>query len=198
DPLALLRVPYKHDFAPNLDLRKQIAKYFSELLAQRPKAIHPLLPEVMPSFGKLRILDGDSIRSASASRHSSNAKRDMSFYEIQVRRNQADEWHSQIFYGQLEQILDCVLPKDKTLGIVSGKRRLLAVIHPCKNTRGKDAALEHTNYTELANVLVTDLQSVVAVVGRLKTRGRWSIVDRTGGLIHPQFVHVPDEDADTE
>ncbi|KAJ7017219.1 hypothetical protein C8F04DRAFT_979745 [Mycena alexandri] len=189
DPQALLRVPYKRDFTPDTELRKQITRYFSEFLGQRPKAIEPLLPDVMPSFGKLRIEDGDSIRSASASGISSSAERDMSFVRVY-------EWQTQISYGQLERVVDCLLPKDKTLGRVSGKRRLLAIIHPCKNTRGKDASLERTGYTELANILVTDLQSVVAVVGRVKTRGKWLIVDRTGGLIHPQFVQ--DEEADTD
>ncbi|KAJ7715405.1 hypothetical protein B0H16DRAFT_1339938, partial [Mycena metata] len=154
------------------------------------------LPEIMPSFGKLRIVDGDSIRSSSASGSGSHPERDMSFYVIQVRKNQTDEWRTQIFYGQLERILECVLPKEKKLGIVSGKRRLLAVISPCKGTGGKDASLERTRYTGLAHLLVTDLQSVVAVVGRVPTRGRWLIVDRTGGFIHPEFVQHEDVDAE--
>ncbi|KAJ7707244.1 hypothetical protein B0H16DRAFT_1345302, partial [Mycena metata] len=152
------------------------------------------LPDIMPSLGKLRIVDGESIRSSSASGSGSHPERDMSFYVIQIRKNQTDEWRTQIFYGQLERILECVLPKEQTLGIVSGKRRLLAVIH--KSTGGKDASLERTSYTGLANLLVTDLQSVVAVVGRVPTRGRWLIVDRTGGLIQPEFVQH--EDTDTE
>ncbi|KAJ6583444.1 hypothetical protein DFH09DRAFT_911658, partial [Mycena vulgaris] len=91
-------------------------------------------------------------------------------------------------YGRLERILVCVLPKDKILGPISGKKRLLAVTTPCKNTHGRDASLEITTYRGMGTSIVTDLQSVVAVVGRAESRGVWTITDRTGGLIHPEFV----------
>ncbi|KAJ7152445.1 hypothetical protein C8R46DRAFT_1357483 [Mycena filopes] len=128
-PEAILRVPYKSKFTPDQALRQQVAHYFSQLLGCRPKSVLVLLPAIMPSFGKLQIKDGDSIRSVSACGDGSTAERNMSFvrYEIQVRRTQADPWVVQIFYGQLERILVCVLPNHKDLGMVAGKRRILAV-----------------------------------------------------------------------
>ncbi|KAJ7028857.1 hypothetical protein C8F04DRAFT_883391, partial [Mycena alexandri] len=150
-----------------------------------------LLPEVIPSWGKLRIRDGDSFRSASASGAGSTPKRDMSF--IRVRGN-FHEWQVQIFYGRLECILVCDLPRTAVFDSLAGKRHLLAVITPCKNTKGKDASLEITNHNGFTSLLVTDLQSVVAVVGRIQTRGRWALVDRTGGLIRPQFIEADAEE----
>lgn len=108
----------------------------------------------------------------------------------------AEPWQSQIFYGQLERILVCELPKKTILRTLSGKKRLLAVITPCKSTHGKDASTEITTYRGMGSVIVVDLQCVVAVVGRVETRGSWKIVDRTGGLIRPEFV--PDAQGDTE
>jgi hypothetical protein len=53
---------------------------------------------------------------------------------------------------------------------------------------GKDAAKEFTSYTQMTRPIVTDLATIVAVVGRVETRGKWVIVDRSGGLLHPEFV----------
>ncbi|KAJ7224885.1 hypothetical protein C8J57DRAFT_1253129 [Mycena rebaudengoi] len=173
---AVLRLPYKRNYIPDEDIRKL---------------------KIMPSFGKLRIIDGDSFRTASASGDGSVAERNMSFirYEIETRRTAAEPWVPRIFYGQLERILICQLPEDSALESISGKyslsgkKHLLAVITPCTHTQGKDASQEITSYRDLAPApIVTDLQSVVAVVGRAETRGSWKIIDRTGGIIRPQFV----------
>ncbi|KAJ6521516.1 hypothetical protein B0H19DRAFT_973959, partial [Mycena capillaripes] len=146
------------------------------------------LPEIMPSYGKLRIVDGDAIRSASAC--GDGPERNMSF--IRVSRKQTDPWKSRIFYGRLERILVCVVPPNKRFMSIAGKTRLLAVVTPCNNTRGKDASKEITRYRTMGTALVMDLQSIVAVVGRVETRGSWVIVDRTGGFIRPEFV--PDDE----
>jgi len=60
----------------------QIASYFALLVGKTRKDILPLLPQIMPSYGKLRIKDGDSIRSASASGDGSTAERNMSFIRV--------------------------------------------------------------------------------------------------------------------
>jgi hypothetical protein len=116
-----------------------------------------------------------------------------------VRSRQSDPWKSKIFYGQLERTLLCVLPNHQIFGKIEGKTRLLAVITPCTHTQGKDASKEITNYRHLGTRLVTDLQSVVGVVGRMQTRGSWAVVDRTGGFIRPEFVSDNEGvDADSE
>ncbi|KAF7340500.1 hypothetical protein MSAN_02121400 [Mycena sanguinolenta] len=196
-PLAVLIPPYKRHYTPESELRNCIADHFAALVGKRRKDILPLLPEIIPSFGKLRILDGDSIRTASAGGDGSTAERDMSFvrYEIQTQRTIADPWVAQISYGRLERVLECTLPKDVVLEGLSGQRRLLAVLSPCTNTAGKDAALEITTYRKLGPLIVTDLQAVVAVVGRMESQGKWFLVDRTGGLIRPEF-NTPDDDED--
>lgn len=84
--------------------------------------------------------------------------------------------------------------KVKRLGNLSGRKRLLAVISPCTHTHGKDAALKITEYRALVDPIVTDLQAVVAVVGKIETRGKWYIIDRTGGLIRPEFIPEEVED----
>ncbi|KAJ7671304.1 hypothetical protein DFH06DRAFT_980291, partial [Mycena polygramma] len=194
-PDMILRAPYQRGHSPDKITRKRIAGYFSAVLSKACKNIEPQLPEIMPRWGKVRIADGDYIRSVSASADESNgeSQRDTMFirYELHVQ-NDDNDWIPKIFYGRLEEILVCQLPKDKLWGSMSGGTRLLAVITPC-STSGKDAATEYTSYTHMTQTIVTDLQTVVAVVGRFRTRGEWAIIDRTGGHLHPQFVIKEDE-----
>ncbi|KAJ7166233.1 hypothetical protein C8R46DRAFT_1219984 [Mycena filopes] len=172
-PEAILRLPYKKNFQPDDDLRAKAARYFADVLGEQRRNLIPLLPDIMPSYGKLRIVDGDSIRTASACGDGSNSERNMSFirYEIQTRRVVSEPWVSLICYGRLERILVCKLPNAHVLGTLSGKQRLLAVITPCKNTGGKDAALQVATYRGMGSVVVVDLH----------------------GLIRPEFVEE-DED----
>ncbi|KAJ7131576.1 hypothetical protein C8R43DRAFT_860491, partial [Mycena crocata] len=89
-------------------------------------------------------------------------------------------------YGRLEEILLCEVPSGQVWGAFSGQKRLLAVITPC-STGGKDATQQILSYTQTGRTMVTDLQAISAVIGRFETRGKWVIIDRTGGLIKPEF-----------
>ncbi|KAJ7608962.1 hypothetical protein DFH06DRAFT_1017386 [Mycena polygramma] len=199
DPQAILRLPFNQRYMPDQGLRKLVAKYFSEFLGKKPSDLVALLPEIMPSYGKVRIVDGDSIRSASACGDGSRAERNMSFirYEIQMRRTQSDIWKAQICYGRLERILVCNLPKNRILGSIAGKKRLLAVVTPCKHTQGKDGSKEITRDRGMGTSIIIDLQSVVAVIARIQSGGSWAIVDRTGGFIRPEFI-PDDQDGEDE
>lgn len=101
----------------------------------------------------------------------------------------------QVCYGRLEQILVCQLPKGKVWGDFADQPRLLAVITPCV-TDGKDATQEIVSYYRTTQPIITDIQTISAVVGRIKTRGKWTITDRSGGLIKPEFVASQELDSD--
>ncbi|KAJ6574382.1 hypothetical protein B0H19DRAFT_845001, partial [Mycena capillaripes] len=136
--------------------------------------IQPHLPEIMPSWGKVRIVDGDSITTASAAKKA-ELERDSSY--VRVNPNQTRRI-TQVFYGRLERILVCQLPKGRVWGAFSGQCRLLAVLTPC-STLGQDATKGIVSYNRTTATFVTDIQTVSAVVGRIKSRGKWTIVDRT-------------------
>ncbi|KAJ7859909.1 hypothetical protein B0H13DRAFT_1570638, partial [Mycena leptocephala] len=89
-------------------------------------------------------------------------------------------------YGRLEQILVCELPAGKLWGAFSGQTGLLAITTPC-STGGKDVIEGIVSHTQMMKTTVTDLQGISAVVGCMETQGRWVIIDRTGGLIKPEF-----------
>ncbi|KAJ7652366.1 hypothetical protein DFH06DRAFT_1418733 [Mycena polygramma] len=170
-PLTILGTPRRKNFTPDDALRKKIAAYFASALNSKVKTIIPLLPQVMPSWGRVRVVDGDSIRAGSAAKNT-ELERNSSYirYELQVPAAEQPfpdktRWVSQVFYGRLEQVLVYELPQ-----------------------AGKDATEGIVSYNRATTTIVADVQAVSAVVGRMKTRGKWAIVDRTGGLIKPEFV----------
>ncbi|KAJ6516973.1 hypothetical protein DFH09DRAFT_940656, partial [Mycena vulgaris] len=151
------------------------------------------LPSVMPRWGKVRIVDGDSIKTSSTFVRGENSERDNSRAGPQNKL----VWVQQVCYGRLDQILVYQLPTGKLWGAFSGQTRLLAVLTPCSTT-GRDATQEIVSYIQTNTQLVTDLQSVSAVVGRIQTRGKWVIVDRTGGLIKLEFVPAAEMEGEIE
>ncbi|KAJ7436328.1 hypothetical protein FB451DRAFT_1061778 [Mycena latifolia] len=165
---------------------KESCWVFSSVLSKPATRFLPLLPQIMPSWGKVRIVDGDSIRSHSAAGKGTSPERNSLYIRVSNTIS-STTWVTQLFYGRLEQILVCALPKDHIFGGFSGKTRLLAVITPC-STAGKDATKEIVAYNRIAAMIVTDVQTVSAVVGRIRTREQWTIVDRSGGLVKPEFV----------
>ncbi|KAJ7188518.1 hypothetical protein C8R46DRAFT_23318 [Mycena filopes] len=194
-PHTILQVPCRKTNVPDDPLRRRIAGYFASVLAKPLNTFLPFLPKIMISWGKVRIVDGDRIRSASASRSGRNPERNSSYvrYEVQVKVSERvggraeTRWRMQVCYGRLEEILVCQLPQGTRWGSFSGETRLLAVITPCV-TEGKDATQEIVSYQCMTASIVTDIETVLAVVGRVESRGKWTIIDRSGGVVKPEFV----------
>jgi len=167
-------------------------------------AIARLLPRTMSVWGRFRIRGGgDSFRTAVSTRgkerltyRNSSYNRFEILYEADENSASAAATVRQVGYGLLETILVCILPDHPTFGHLRGCLRLLVVIEPCK-THGKDATSELTMYNEMAASIVTDIQNVKAVVGRVKTRGKWGIVDRTAGIASTVFYDA-DSDLDSD
>ncbi|KAJ7022514.1 hypothetical protein C8F04DRAFT_1194424 [Mycena alexandri] len=99
----------------------------------------------------------------------------------------------------------CIVPagnsaRPKRPGLVKGRGRGVSKDKLCQFCKGQRIVrrVKITNHSGFTSLLVTDLQSVVAVVGRIQTRGKWALVDRTGGLIRPQFIEADAEEEDPE
>lgn len=86
DPTQILRPPYKSGNIPDASTRTRIAGYFAAVLSKTRKSIQHRLPEVMPRWGKVRIVDGDEIRSISACGNEPEAEslRDMAFVRVRI------------------------------------------------------------------------------------------------------------------
>jgi hypothetical protein len=94
----------------------------------------------------------------------------------------------EIFYGRLDLILEFGIPNSNFWGPeFRGTTVLLAVITPCV-TLGKDATKEVTTYTQMTTQVVTDLRTISVVIGRVWTRDRWGIVDRSEETSRTEFM----------
>jgi hypothetical protein len=91
--------------------------------------------------------------------------------------------------------LVCKLPNDPFFGMLSNSTFLLALVTPC-NTAGHDVTKELTAYTSQAASVITDLRSVVAVVGWVWSHTEWTIIDRSHASAYAVFGE--DDVVDTE
>ncbi|KAG8685708.1 hypothetical protein FRC08_012954 [Ceratobasidium sp. 394] len=101
-------------------------------------------------------------------------------------RRQADQPYRQTQYGQLLDIYHVEF-MDKNN---QRTRFILARVLPC-DTNGQDAALRANpvvTYKKLLPARLIHVQTVIAVVGRVRLANEWAIVDRSRGMVRPTFV----------
>ncbi|KAF8577805.1 hypothetical protein K439DRAFT_1363836, partial [Ramaria rubella] len=71
---------------------------------------------------------------------------------------------------------------------------LLALVEPCM-IGNKYATVEVTTYTQTTTSIFIDLQAIGAIVGCIKHRNEWMIIDCSGDLARTVFVDPdPEED----
>ncbi|KAF7331329.1 hypothetical protein MKEN_00010500 [Mycena kentingensis (nom. inval.)] len=191
-PDFVLRSPVADNFAPDADVLKRIAEYYANIVGREAISVatmRALLPAMTFSWGKVRIRDGDSIRCAWVVSEDDEDVRDNTSIRFEREELKDGLWVPSISYGRLDRILAFKLPKDARLGVLSEQIRVVLVITRYA-TGGRDAVVEDVvDYQRLhqASVMV-DLDGLKAAVGRFETRGKWVIVDRSGGMIKPEFV----------
>jgi len=92
-----------------------------------------------------------------------------------------------INYGVVEKFLACPLGAENLWGMLRNSTQLLAVITPCK-TDGQDASLSVTHYNSTTASVITDVRNIKRLVGRVFTRGRWGLIDRSMGSAQGTFA----------
>ncbi|PSS34249.1 hypothetical protein PHLCEN_2v1715 [Hermanssonia centrifuga] len=99
-----------------------------------------------------------------------------------------------VFYGRLEQILECNIPVHDPAfwSHLSGTRLLLALITPCQTFK-KDATKTLVTYTQELNSGCC-LQTIQNVVGRIQVEvhNHWGIIDRSSDVARTIFVEDMD------
>ncbi|KAI0671051.1 hypothetical protein C8Q78DRAFT_973583 [Trametes maxima] len=161
-----------------------------------PSALQRLrraLPSDVHSWGKVRIRnEGDTIRASSLNAHAQDG-RDATFvrYELLVDRHarshrRAESYEMRTFYGQLQHIL--VIELDQTAASnVPGFTAagpftfLLAVVQQCVIEEDNED-LDIHYYTRLGALEAVDISTIQCLVGRIRDRGRWAVIDRSGTL----------------
>lgn len=99
-------------------------------------------------------------------------------------RRAPSEWQKQSFFGQLQHILQVQLPACPHLNRSDSSLRspsviLLAGIRTCTLEERDDLGLKFRFYRSMGGFEVVDMNSVQCLIGRIKDRGEFAIIDRT-------------------
>ncbi|KAF8883872.1 hypothetical protein BD779DRAFT_1405059, partial [Infundibulicybe gibba] len=120
-------------------------------------------------------LDGGDLIGSCGLSHDTTRRRDKSFvkYTLEVDRNMCYrnrpvDFEKRSYYGQVIHFLVLSLPS--TL--------ILAAITPIKPMTQSANGLRMPSYTELGPIEVVDASTIDCVVGRVKDRHTWTIIER--------------------
>jgi hypothetical protein len=94
------------------------------------------------------------------------------------QRGRTPEFEPQQFFGQLKRLLVLELPTAPQLKLANPTTIILAVIQNVKATLDNNIHY----YTALGVDEIVDLTMVQCVVGRIRDREKWAIMDRSDSL----------------
>ncbi|KAI8998957.1 hypothetical protein BD414DRAFT_407127 [Trametes punicea] len=161
-----------------------------------PPHLRHCIPMTVEEWGKLRILNaGDTIRTSSMNVRGEDS-RDMTFvrYELLVDknarfRNRPVVLEGRTFFGQLQHIISFPFLSRPADLSAAPDNLLLGVIQQCViEERNEDLDIHY--YSKMGGVEVVDLTTIQCLVGRIRDRHRWAIIDRSGSLSRALYVDV--------
>jgi hypothetical protein len=109
-------------------------------------------------------------------------------YDALVDRREKDvdapeELEERTFFGQLMYVLTFTIPPSRALGVDNDLHIAFAVIKTCNILPNQDELpLVMDCYKSIRGEDIVDLGTVQCVVGRVRSRGAFFIIDRTGTL----------------
>lgn len=93
------------------------------------------------------------------------------------------------YFGQLKKILVTELPPGIIPSLTQPKNVVLAIIDPRETTNETSLGIPYyTEPTKPVALRAVDMNTVMCLVGRIKDRGRWAIVDRSGDMARAEFI----------
>ncbi|KAG8905503.1 hypothetical protein FRC00_013220 [Tulasnella sp. 408] len=188
-PTTILRAPRQKEWVPNKPTRTKIAKYFVIPYSLNSwSEIMPHLPHTVQRWCKFRIDGGDSVRGSEAMKGEQQQLRDSSFVRFELLSSSGKRL---VLYGQFHYAIVVTLRPVNTRNVCIPVKRtwILGYITPYKtgNVDATEALASFTDRDQQTSQFF-DIRTIQAVVGRIKTRGRWYIVDRSEGCARTVFV----------
>lgn len=92
------------------------------------------------------------------------------------------------YFGQLKSILAVELPLGIAPSVVQPKTLILAIIGARDTTTETSLNIPYYTESKPATVSAVDMTTLMCLVGRVKDRGRWAIVDRSGDSARAEFI----------
>ena len=114
-------------------------------------------------------------------------------YECLVDRNAdndgPEDLISQTFFGELQRVVRLDLPRSREIHQPQDKTVLLAHVKTCEAVENEDGFWEYSSMKPSPHFM--DLNTIVCVVGRVRDRGHWTFVDRSGPTAHVKIASPP-------
>lgn len=105
------------------------------------------------------------------------------------QRNRPSVFELHTFYGELQNIFAIKL--QGSTGSTSGHQEtvVLAGIRACKlDERAPPGGLDIHYYTTEGRYEVVDINNIQCLVGRIRDREQWAIIDRSGSLARAMYI----------
>ncbi|KAF9645546.1 hypothetical protein BDM02DRAFT_3203518 [Thelephora ganbajun] len=161
-----------------------------------PKADASRQHHELTEWGRVQIYDTGDRASGRAHRKSdSSSTRDSCFvrYECLVDRNAdndgPEDLVQQTFFGELQCVVQLNLPKSLEIHQPQDETVLLAHIRTCDATQNEDSFWDYSSMKHSPHFV--DLKTVICVVGRVRDRGHWTFIDRSGPTAHVEMASPP-------
>ena len=161
-------------------------------------------------WGKIQVVDGDTIVASSLVRSSQEDSRNASYvrvsfvyifhlptfnllyskYQLLVDKNAQlantePLFIPETFYGQLQHIFIINMPAAQQLGIPKPEILILGTILTCNIEEQNDPDMHY--YKTHGRTEVVDITTVQCLVDHVKNCGSWAIIDRSGNLARATF-----------
>ncbi|KAJ8092139.1 hypothetical protein PM082_023963 [Marasmius tenuissimus] len=104
-------------------------------------------------------------------------------------RTRAPEYELQSFYGQLQHIYVVKFTSScPELGVTAAETIIIAAIRNCKLTEEEITGLDMRFYRDEGPMHVVDVKNLQCLVGRVRDRNEWAIIDRSGALAQAEMA----------
>ncbi|EPS95762.1 hypothetical protein FOMPIDRAFT_65211, partial [Fomitopsis schrenkii] len=193
--MCALLPPFRRGEALESSLCDKIIAHLSTCFDIPARTARTMLKlDQITEWGKLQILNGgDRIRTTSLggvradSRNASFVRYESLVDKFANQRNRPSVFELRTFYGELQHLFSI-----KLQGPTVSERPemiLLAGIRTCKlDNRAPPGGLDIHYYTTEGQYEVVDVNNVQCLVGRIRDREQWAIVDRSGSLARALYV----------
>ncbi|RDX48609.1 hypothetical protein OH76DRAFT_1520526 [Lentinus brumalis] len=194
DPQCVLVFPFEVRQLTNTQ-ETAIARCLTALYGKGIKTTRKVIPAAVEHAGKLRIPGGGDTIHACCMVKRPRDGRDASFVRYQKlvdrrahNHRATPDFEIKDFWGQVQNIFILRLDTNaaQALGLDAPRVLFLAEITRCRVEAFDD--LGNRYYKDMGATEVVDLNAIQCVVGRIKDRKQWAIIDRSGPLAQAAFV----------
>lgn len=175
---------------PFASLRRRLIKYIVTQYNITWAIADSSLPTTVEQWGRVRIEDADTVNTSCGYSRKEGNTRDATYiqYELVVdtqahRPNAPPDFQPRTFFGQLERAFVCTLcPVNGFDG--PSQPLVLLDVNMCNTIQDRYGFWEYEDfrYREIINGT-----SIRALVGRIRDRGKWVFVQRSGAIEHASY-----------